>query len=498
MHAKTQYANEAMIWRLAPFLFLSLAAAYALLTIYVLVDGETTNAVTYTVLAFWFVVLATIYLANCGYDATSLCSIPAILTILALVGFIALPALRMINGNERLDDDYVRALSVVLVGFLAFWVGSWLTMKQSRLRFVPTTSSVPARAASSAFCMLIIGVTASVIEWKLGIYSYMADSQTLQSVSGIAQWLSQAAQLLSGAALVSGIEVLSKKNSSLLIKFIFYLSLGLMLGFGVISGMKSELLQPFLLVAMLFVLVKGRISRTIWIVVPFLFLAVYPFVTAYRANLNAGYRYQANTVSGMEATMAKSFEDAFAGKAIADKTTVHTSFDSSSRRLSLLSYVHDLVSMPSTSLLNGDEKVYLAPIYPFIPRFLWKDKPVLDKGHRVSVALGIPATSSTTLTSVGDMYALGGMLGVMFGMFLYGIGGQLIMNILGDFLSEKGVFFLVAMLPVLTDLESDVVSLIAGTVQKGVLVLLIAYVIYGGRLFSLRSSCAIAPGNAAA
>jgi hypothetical protein len=154
--------------------------------------------------------------------------------------------------------------------------------------------------------------------------------------------------------------------------------------------------------------------------------------------------------------------------------------------------------MPTTSLLNGDEKVYLAPIYPFIPRFLWKDKPVLDKGHRVSVALGIPATSSTTLTSVGDMYALGGMVGVVFGMFLYGIGGQLVMNILGDFWSEKGVFFLVAMLPVLTDLESDVVSLIAGTVQKGVLVLFIAYVIYGGRLFSLRSSCAIAPGNAAA
>lgn len=498
MHVKTQYANEATTWQLAPFLLLSLVGAYALLTIYILVSGETTNAITYTVLAFWFVVLAAIYLANCGHDATSWCSIPAILTMLGLVGFIALPAWRLINGNERLDDDYVRALSIVLIGFLAFWAGSWLTRKESRLRFVPTGASVPSRHVLSALCMLIVGVTASVIEWKLGIYSYMADSQTLQSVLGIAQWLSQAAQLLSGAALVSGIEVLSNKKSSVLIKCIFYLSLGLMLGFGVISGMKSELLLPFLLVAVLFVIVRGRIPRTIWIVVPFLFLAVYPFVTAYRDNLNAGYRYQANTVSGMEATIAKSFEDAFAGKALTDKTTVNISFDSSSRRLSLLSYVHDLISMPTTSLLNGDEKVYLAPIYPFIPRFLWKDKPVLDKGHRVSAALGIPATSSTTLTSVGDMYALGGMLGVVFGMFLYGIGGQLFMNTLGDFLSEKGVFFLVAMLPVLTDLESDVVSLIAGTVQKCVLVLLIAYVIYGGRLFSLRSSCAIASGNAAA
>ena len=231
--------------------------------------------------------------------------------------------------------------------------------------------------------------------------------------------------------------------------------------------------------------------------VPFLFLAVYPFVTAYRDNLNAGYRYQANTVSGIEATVAKSFEDAFAGKALTDATTLDTGFDSSSRRLSLLSYVHDLLSMPTTSLLDGDEKVYLAPIYPLIPRFLWQDKPVLDKGHRVSVALGIPSTSSTTVTSVGDMHALGGILGVLFGMFLYGIGGQLFMNTFGNLLSEKGVFFLVGLLPVLTDLESDVVSLIAGTVQKGILLLLLGYVIYGGRLFSLRSSCRIARGAAA-
>ena len=144
MQAKTQYANGAMTQPLAPFLLLSVVGTSVLLTIYVLVSGEVTNAITYTVLAFWFVVSAGIYLANCGYDATSLCSIPAVVTMLSLVGFIGVPAWRLLNGDERLDDDYVRALSIVFIGFLAFWAGSWLMKKENRLRFVwQPTSFLP-------------------------------------------------------------------------------------------------------------------------------------------------------------------------------------------------------------------------------------------------------------------------------------------------------------------------------------------------------------------
>jgi hypothetical protein len=483
MHTKTQYMSESMTSPSASFLLLGLLGTCTSLTIYVLISGETTDAVTYVVLALWFVGLALIYLAKRGYEATLLCSIPAVVTIIGLVEFIGVPTWRLINGDDRMDSKYVPALSIVLVGYLALWLGSWALMKKERLRFVPEATSTPTRTVLASLCMLIVGVAASVIEWKLGIYSYMRDTRS--EATAAAQWLNSGAQLLGGAVLISGIEVLGKKNT-VAMRLIFCLSLGLMLGFGVISGMKGEVLKPFVLVVLVYAITRGRIPRMSWLLIPFLIVVVYPFATAYRKNLDTGYRAQATTLDGLEATIGKSFSDAF-GASLTDSKAVSTNVDSSTSRLSLLTCVRDLISIGNMSLLEGDEKVYLAPFYPLIPRFLWKDKPVLDKGRRLSVALGHPATTSAAITPIGDLYSLYGWFGVAAGMLLYGIGAELFMNKLGGSLSEKGVFFLLVVIPVLTNMERDVVSSIAAGFQSCILFLLMAYIVYGGRLFSLRS-----------
>jgi hypothetical protein len=201
-------------------------------------------------------------------------------------------------------------------------------------------------------------------------------------------------------------------------------------------------------------------------------------------------------VSGLGAALKKSTSDAFSGENVTDSTAFGDNFTSSSRRLSLLGYVHDLVSLPNTAILEGNERVYAAPFYPFIPRAIWKNKPVLDKGHRFSAALGIPITSSTTLTLPGDMFVLGGLAGVAFGMFVYGIATQVFMNCLGERLSEKAVFFFVAMLAVVTNLELDVTMMVAGTVQKAIIILAIAFWVYGGRFFSLHTLPTAAPESA--
>jgi hypothetical protein len=404
-------------------------------------------------------------------------------TIIGLVEFIAVPTWRLINGDDRMDSKFVPALSMVLVGYVALWVGSWALMKEGRLRFVPEATSTPTRTVFVSLCMLIVGVAASVIEWKLGIYSYMRDTRS--EATAAAQWLNSGAQLLGGAVLISGIEVLGKKNT-VAMRLIFCLSLGLMFGFGVISGMKGEVLKPFLLVVLVYAITRGRIPRMSWLLIPFLIVVVYPFATAYRKNLDTGYRAQATTLEGLEATVGKSFSDAF-GASLTDSKAVSTNVDSSTSRLSLLTCVRDLISIGNMSLLEGDEKVYLAPFYPLIPRFLWKDKPVLDKGRRLSVALGHPATTSAAITPIGDLYSLYGWFGVAAGMLLYGIGAELFMNKLGGSLSEKGVFFLLVVIPVLTNMERDVVSSIAAGFQSCLLFLLMAYIVYGGRLFSLRT-----------
>jgi hypothetical protein len=105
----------------------------------------------------------------------------------------------------------------------------------------------------------------------------------------------------------------------------------------------------------------------------------------------------------------------------------------------------------------------------------------------MSEALGIGKVSSTNVPGIADMYALGGIGGILIGMFLWGICLQLLMNRIGRGLGEKGTFIYIGLLWRLTNIERDMVAMIGGAVETVCILLVLSKVVYGGPLFSLRS-----------
>ena len=116
---------------------------------------------------------------------------------------------------------------------------------------------------------------------------------------------------------------------------------------------------------------------------------------------------------------------------------------------------------------------------------LWKDKPVLNKGQRLSVALGRPSTTSSAVTPIGDLYSIYGAYGVVVGMLIYGVCLQTYMNSAIRGHSERNVFIYILMIVPLINLEQDTVALVAGAVQLGLVLVITSYAIYG-RPFSPR------------
>lgn len=286
------------------------------------------------------------------------------------------------------------------------------------------------------------------------------------------------ANLLNVSLVVSAIEVLGKRSKDPLIRFVFLASFVLALGFGVLSGMKSEILYPVLYVLVVYTMTNRRLPRLAFFM-PLLLIVIYPFVNAYRRNLDTGYAQIATTFSGQADVLVKTFEDVlespFSGKEQSGK-----SFALATDRLSLLSYMHDVVGLPAPSLLNGDEKVWMAPFYPLIPRFLWKNKPILDKGSRLSVALGKPPTTATAITQIGDLYSMYKTPGVIIGMGLWGVIAQLYMNWAGKGrFSEKRLFVYISFLIALINVEQDATAFMAGLVLLGIRVFIVARIIYG-------------------
>jgi len=73
----------------------------------------------------------------------------------------------------------------------------------------------------------------------------------------------------------------------------------------------------------------------------------------------------------------------------------------------------------------GETMAYLS--YAFIPRFIWKDKPVIAQGIWFAVRIGKAniqegggANNSINMTSAGELFLNFGWMGVMVGMFIIG------------------------------------------------------------------------------
>jgi hypothetical protein len=400
------------------------------------------------------------------------------------MGFICIPGLRFAAGYDLLDSEYVHAMVLTLIGFSAFWVGSLLFMKEARLRFAPRAWETSDRVAFVSASMFGLGLAGNLVMWKMGLFSYTADSGLRESAFAIMPWLTFLANLLNGALIVSAIEVFGKRSTKLSINIVFWLSAVFSIGFGAISGMKGELLQPLLYLVLAYSITRGRIPRTTFLL-PLLLLLIYPFVNEYRDNLNTGYRTQVNTVGGLEAVLGRSFIDV-----VDDPFSLNEhlgkGFDLATDRLSLLTFVHDIIGLRAPSVLNGDEKIWLAPLYSLVPRMLWKDKPVLNKGQRLSVALGRPSTTSSAVTPIGDLFSMYGTYGAVIGMLIYGICLQTYMNLASRGQSERNVFIYISMIVPLINLELDVVSLVTGAVQLGIVLLLTSYAIYGRPFTSRR------------
>jgi hypothetical protein len=449
-----------------------------------LVSSGASEFAVFVTLATWFFVLLTAFIASRGLANAQWCSAPVFMSLLGALEFVAVPLWRFITGTENFDRLYADAMFYVLIGYCMFWLACWLIRKSDSMVFVAKLPFDSTRVFIVAFLLFLIGCCCKVVLWELGIYGYLAYAapQLGFDISTVGL-LANASNLTTVATLISGIEVLGKNSKSNRFRALFACSLTIDLSFGVISGMKIFVIMPLFSLFLVTGITKRHLPRLIWML-PVGFIVLYPFMNAYRNNLNAGYSTQINTFGGQLAALTKSVKDVGEGNTGAGEA-LDEGLQNTGSRLSVLDLFRDVLQLPSPSMIEGDETIWLAPVYPFIPRFLWRDKPIFDKGRRMTEAMGNGTQSSTNVPGIADMYAINGTEGVLVGMFLWGLLLQLYMNRFGDGLSERGVFVYVSMLFAVTNIERDMVALIAGAVEYGIISLIISKSIYGGPFFSL-------------
>ena len=466
--------------RLVLISLLLIGVPWGVWSVSALLSGGRLESVAIIAMMGCFALLAIGYLGLYDPRGAAWFSVPVLITFSAFWGFILIPAWLFTAGNELADPAYVRAIFLTWIGFAAFWGGSLAFMKGTRFQFVPRLQSRSQRVAFMSVILLVLGSGTRLVLWKAGLYSYAADAEVLASSFAFVQWLSYLGNLLDAALLVSAIEIFGNRSKEPIIRIVFWISLISSIGFGLISGMKGTIAVPLLILLIAYSITNAKIPRVVWLL-PILPVMIYPFSDAYRNNLNNGYRSQVNTIEGQWSVIVKSYEDIISSQSTGPEVAKE-GFNRTASRSSLLSCVRDVVNLPDPSVLygKGDLRIWQAPFYSLVPRFLWKNKPVLNFGLRLTVARGRPATSWSSATPIGDLYSLYGPYGVVVVMFIYGICMQLYMNrVVHKVFSEREVFVYISMLMPLVGLGLDVASYVAGAVQLWIWTLAMSYIIYG-------------------
>jgi hypothetical protein len=131
-------------------------------------------------------------------------------------------------------------------------------------------------------------------------------------------------------------------------------------------------------------------------------------------------------------------------------------------------------------MLEGDERLWMIPFYPFVPRFLWPGKPIDSKGVRFAKMVGPRAQTSTAPTVPGDLYVLNhGIPGVLVGMFLIGLAVQWLTNPVTRCPSKRNLFIYACVFFAATEWQLDFFGYWTGLIRTFAVAQILALMLYG-------------------
>ncbi|HEY0566253.1 MAG TPA: hypothetical protein VGC88_11750 [Terriglobales bacterium] len=404
------------------------------------------------------------------------------LGVLFFAEFGVAPCVAALLGYEEWDYALFVAMSLATAGSAAYWIGT------SVLSRLPRVTGYIARFKRPAHTRLrwIIGLFLLSTVCKLalitaGLYMYAGtgDLKHFESISFV-QWLVVPANFGWFALAMMCTERFGTEPCNSVKRWTWVI-LSVNLLFGLVSGMKSEILMIPLIVFIMSRLVTGRTWWTAGFGIGVLLVLMYPVHSYFRQNLRD---------AGGVGSVGKGVD--LAARSLNEATTENSSyellqggFEASVNRLNLLSTLHWLLNDGGTTDLKGGEKAWMVPIYAFVPRVIWPDKPVLDKGRRLSLAMGAGDATSTAVTPFGDLYILGGAWAIPAGMFFLGVLIQAFANLVQGTYDAKKLFiymllFQKCMLP-----EADLFLFWSGIVQTAVVACVVGFAVYGGAPWAL-------------
>lgn len=279
---------------------------------------------------------------------------------------------------------------------------------------------------SAVVVMVVLSAAARVAEIRLGVFGYSGGLSQFSKWASYTQWLTLLASLGTIALAAVSLVAASKRATTKLPAAAAVLLLSSEVAWGFLSGMKSKVVMPFLVVAACYYLMGRRVPKLLILAVPVAIVVAYAVIEPFRV-----LRYEDPSFSGRDPVeIARSVvKSARAGGGLA---RARPGFVGTGRalveRLNMTGRAARAVEFADTQPVGNARPqflrdVLLSPAYAVIPRVLWTSKPeeTLGAWFNQRVLESKSRNTSVAMSAVGYLYFAGGIAGVVLGFMLFGV-----------------------------------------------------------------------------
>lgn len=333
-------------------------------------------------------------------------------------------------GFDPFSDQWaVRYEWLNLVGVVSLWTGYWSGVAHWGARWVASSTLLhrvirPALSLNVGVALVLVLVSSGfrLLTIRLGLYGYSASPERRELAEAYSQYLAMAGDL--GKVVLVAVSLATFEG-----KIRKWPMLALLLTetvFGVLSGFKSAVVLPFVIVGLCAYGIRGRLPA---ILVPSVAAGVfvaYALIQPFREARFKEFEFDETSVSSIVDTFVASRDSAYA-QAEPDGPVARTTASLFVRVSDVATAANgiefaarwDVLPEGSPEFLKD---IALSPLYSVVPRLIWEGKPINDVGvWYTQVVMGEGTTSSTAMYPVTYLNFAGGAVAVVLGFLAVGI-----------------------------------------------------------------------------
>ena len=361
---------------------------------------------------------------------------------------------------------------LVILGACAMWLGYNSGVGRNLGQLIQRSHELHKWMSSSLrvsritlYVLLAISLTARLITIALGLYGYSSSYDQLIAAAAYTQYLTMAESLgkigLVGVAMqrfASPVPALSDRQ-------LLWFVLAYEVAFGFLSGFKSAVVMPIIIVGFVYYSQRNRFPRWLIPAVVAGVMAAYAWIEPFRTTRNEDTEFVGTTIGGIASAMP-SFnsigEDDGDGSASTGLSVLARSNLTYIASLGIEYAANNELPEGSPEFL-GD--IVLAPAHALIPRLLWDSKSLQNIGlWYTNEVMGLNFISSTGMSPFTYLNFAGGPSAVFLGFFTVGVLQRGLFDGLRGF-GGGGLIVLFGLLGTLVNIDSAFNTFLVGIIR---------------------------------